>query len=200
MKLVFERSRGCRARWAALVMKPSATKKMRMAGTIETARNASTRRVRKCDPSIRRRRACPQLDSPDPPRDNASNASPARAACDRRPRGRPPRRVERRREPRAPRALGRSLLSEAAAVPARSRAHHRPLLLRARGGTGRRHDPAAGEGADGLRLHAGGRSHREPRGAGTGAHRGGRTRAAALSALPPALLPRPLSSSRAAQD
>jgi len=53
MKLAFERSRGCRARWAALVMKPSATKKMRMAGKIETARNASTRRARSLTARIR---------------------------------------------------------------------------------------------------------------------------------------------------
>src|SRR6185369_11831263 len=38
-------------------MKPSATRKISTAGKIETATNASTSRVRKCEPSIRRRRS-----------------------------------------------------------------------------------------------------------------------------------------------
>src|SRR2546428_332285 len=137
-------------------------------------------------------RARPQLDSPDPPRDNGLNASPARAACDLRPRGRPPCRLERGREPGAAHPVGGPLLPAGEAVPARAGAHHRTLLLRAPGGAGRGHDRPAGEGPDGGRLGGGGRADREPRGAGTGAQGARRPRAAALPALPPALHARPL--------
>src|SRR5213078_3247631 len=111
-------------------------------------------------------RARPQLDSPDPPRDNGAMPRP--------------------RASRVIAALAAVLLAASSVG-----ASHRALLLRARGGAGRGHDHPAGEGADGVRLGGGGRADREPRGAGTGARRARRARAAALPALPPALHARP---------
>src|SRR2546428_6337816 len=145
-----------------------------------------------------RHRPSARLDSSDPARDNHSNASPARAACSLRPRGRPPRRLERRREPGAAHPVGGPLLSAGEAVPTRAGAHHRALLLRARGGAGRGHDRPAGEGPYGGHLDDRGRTERPAGGVGTAPPPARRAHAAALPALPPALHARPLSSSPAA--